>query len=162
MRDPLREMFDYHNWATYTLIDHLTTLPEETLNETVPGTAGTIHDTLTHIVRADRLYLRLMNDQGRPARENRTYTLSELRAEFEALTRGWDSILEHVDDYDPTLPAESDHGPVPHVRNLLITQAIHHGNDHRTHICTILGAHGHDVPEIDEWAYWFSPEHGDS
>ena len=159
MIDPLREMFNYHYWATFTLFDHLATLPEERLNETVPGTAGTIHETLAHIVRAEKLYLSLMHDEGRPPRESRTYSLSELRDQFAAQTKQWESILDHLDDFDPTLPAESDHGRVPHVRNLLLTQAIHHGNDHRTHICTILGATGQPVPDMDEWSYWFSDKH---
>ena len=30
---------------------------------------------------------------------------------------------------------------------------MHHGNDHRTHICTIFGAHGIDYGDMDVWAY---------
>jgi len=159
MIDPLREMFHYHYWATFSLIDYLSTLPAERLNETAPGTAGTIQETLAHLVRADRLYLSLIRGEGRPPRDTRTFTLSELRDQFEAQSGQWESILDHVDDFDPTLPAESDHPSAPHVRDLLLTQAIHHGNDHRTHICTILGATGDEPPEFDEWAYWFSEQH---
>ncbi len=159
MTDPLREMFNYHYWATFTLIDHLANLPAERLNDTVPGTAGSIHDTLTHLVRAERLYLALMNDQPRPVHEDRTFTLDELREQFSAQTKRWEEILDHVDDYDPTLQRADQGEVVPHVRNLLITQTIHHGNDHRTHICTILGATGQEVPDIDEWSYWFSDQH---
>ena len=36
---------------------------------------------------------------------------------------------------------------------ILLVQAIHHGNDHRTHICTVLSSHGVSVPEMDVWAY---------
>ena len=32
-------------------------------------------------------------------------------------------------------------------------QALHHGNDHRTHVCTILGQHGIPYGEMDVWAY---------
>ncbi len=159
MIDPLREMFNYHYWATFKLIDHLANLPPERLNDTVPGTAGSIHDTLIHLVGAERLYLALMNDQPRPAPDDRPFSLSELRDQFSAQTKRWEEILDHIDDYDPTLRRADQGEVVPHVRNLLITQTIHHGNDHRTHICTILGATGQDVPDIDEWAYWFSDEH---
>ena len=34
-----------------------------------------------------------------------------------------------------------------------IVQAIHHGNDHRTHICTILGQNGIDYGDLDVWAF---------
>jgi hypothetical protein len=36
---------------------------------------------------------------------------------------------------------------------IVIIQALHHGNDHRTHICTILGHHGVEYGEMDVWAY---------
>ena len=56
MPEPIREIFKYHYWATFTIIDHLATLPPERLNDSVPGTAGPIIDTMKHLVRADRLY----------------------------------------------------------------------------------------------------------
>jgi uncharacterized damage-inducible protein DinB len=126
----------------------------------VPGTMGSILETMAHLVRADRLYLTLLHDQPRPPRDNRTYSLPELRDQFEAQSKQWEELLDHVDDFDPTLRREQGEDvEVPHVRDLLLTQAIHHGNDHRTHICTILGATGQDVPDMDEWAYWFSEGH---
>ena len=36
---------------------------------------------------------------------------------------------------------------------IVIIQALHHGNDHRTHICTILGHHGVEYGDMDVWAY---------
>ncbi len=157
MADPIREIFNYHYWATFTLLDHCAALPPERLDDSVPGTAGSIIDTMTHLVLAERLYLALINGQPRPPRDHRKYTLQELREQFEGQTRQWEEILDHVDDYDPTLHNED--GDYPHARDLFLTQMIHHGNDHRTHICTILGATGQEVPEIDEWAYWFSGQH---
>ncbi len=155
--EPIREIFKYHYWATFTIIDHLATLPPEHLNDSVPGTAGSIIDTLKHLINADNLYQVLVQDQPRPPRDEQTNTLQGLRDKFEAQSTKWEEILDHVDDYDPTLHNEE--GDFPHARDLLITQAIHHGNDHRTHICTILGATGQEVPEIDEWTYWFSDQH---
>jgi uncharacterized damage-inducible protein DinB len=37
---------------------------------------------------------------------------------------------------------------------MLLIQAIHHGNDHRTQICSTLGALGEEVPELDGWRFW--------
>jgi hypothetical protein len=36
---------------------------------------------------------------------------------------------------------------------VVIIQALHHGNDHRTHICTILGAGDITYGDMDVWAY---------
>jgi hypothetical protein len=41
-----------------------------------------------------------------------------------------------------------------HAQNLFLLQAIHHGNDHRTHICTVLSVLGLEPPDIDGWSYW--------
>jgi hypothetical protein len=37
-----------------------------------------------------------------------------------------------------------------------MAQAIHHADDHRSHILSILGARGLEVPELDVWAYAWS------
>jgi hypothetical protein len=34
-----------------------------------------------------------------------------------------------------------------------MTQALHHANEHRAHICTILGALGHEPPDVSAWEY---------
>ena len=36
---------------------------------------------------------------------------------------------------------------------VVLIQAMHHGNDHRTHICTIFGTHGIDYGDMDVWSY---------
>ena len=63
-------------------------------------------------------------------------------------------MLDHVGELDVTLPGRGDEPDVPHAQNLLMLQAIHHGNDHRTQICSTLGALELEVPEIDGWDYW--------
>ena len=36
---------------------------------------------------------------------------------------------------------------------VILTQLFHHGNEHRAHICTILGAHVHAPPSVSAWGY---------
>ncbi len=62
--NPLREMFLHHDWATRTLFDRCRALPAADLQQTVPGTYGTILGTLVHLVSGDQLYLELMT--GKP------------------------------------------------------------------------------------------------
>jgi hypothetical protein len=55
---------------------------------------------------------------------------------------------------EDTTVAEYDDGDMVTLRqSLIVVQAIHHGNDHRTHIYTILGSHGIPFEEIDVWGY---------
>jgi uncharacterized damage-inducible protein DinB len=157
MLAPLDEQFRYHTWATLRVIDHCLELPPDALDHTIPGTMGTIHDTIAHLVGADSWYLTLMTgDDSVGIREAKRLSLRELRARFVESSGVWQRILAHLDDYDPTLPEDGDSPEVPHARNLLLAQALHHGDDHRTHVWSILGAKGLEVPEADVWMYWWS------
>jgi uncharacterized damage-inducible protein DinB len=154
--DPLRTMFRHHRWATLKLIDHCANLRPEQLAETVPGTYGSIMDTLVHLVGADQRYLSRMD--GLPAQprihETETATLADLRAAIEAQAARWEAVMDRAPELDVTIPGNEEWPTVHHAENLLFLQAIHHGNDHRTHVCTVLGAHGLEVPDLDGWAYW--------
>ena len=160
MPETLREMFRYHTWATLTLLDYCATLQPEQLNDTTPGTMGTIRDTLAHLISADAGYLaRVHQDVSRRISDAQSLSLAELRAAFLDRSKEWESVLDRLDEFDPQIEAHDDYPYVKHARDLLLGQAIHHGNDHRTHICSILGAHGIEVPEISVWSYWISVQH---
>ncbi|HEV7216715.1 MAG TPA: DinB family protein [Chloroflexota bacterium] len=154
--DPLRELFDHHCWATDTLIAHCATLPPDAWQATVPGTAGTVHHTLVHIVGADGRYLRLLTGTAPAVQESAPPPLDQLRAQFAAQARQWQAALDRVDELDVSIPARGDRPEMPHARNLLLLQALHHGNDHRTHVCTILGARGLPNVDVSGWAYWLA------
>jgi len=158
--DPLRTMFRHHIWATRGLIDHCAGLPPERLQESVPGTMGTIHATLVHLVAADQRYLGRLTSEQADARVHESQepapAPAELRSAFAAQAKRWEAVLDRVDELDVTIPAQGDWPETPHAEDLLMLQAIYHGNDHRTQICTILGAHGFEVPDVAGWAYWAS------
>ena len=155
--DVLRSMFDYHFWATETLIDHLAGLPADRLDASVPGTYGSMIDTLTHMIDADSRYLLRLRDPNPPLADDRVgVPLEQLRSEMPVHREKWGralseleagslhAVIRNREDYPDTNPAES----------MLLLQAIHHGNDHRTQICSTLGALELDVPEMDGWDYW--------
>jgi len=153
----LRAMFDYHFWATEALIDHLEAIPRERLDDAVPGTYGSMLETLTHLLEADDRYLVRLRDPSPPPYDDRgTVPLETLRTELRDHRGRWDQALDDLeagklsasivgkDDYPDTSPAES----------MLLIQAIHHGNDHRTQICSTLGALDLELPELDGWDFW--------
>ena len=155
MTDPLRDLFRYHTWATLTLLDYCASLPPERLDETAPGTMGTIRETFGHLIAADAGYqARMRDDATLRIPDAASRPLAELRTLFVERSRGWESVLDELERYDPAIAAHDDFPEIPHARNLLLTQALHHGNDHRTHICTVLGAHGLEPPWTDAWALW--------
>ena len=56
-RPILSDAFAHHAWATLRLIDACADLPPDRLDTAVPGTYGSIIDTLRHLVGADSWYL---------------------------------------------------------------------------------------------------------
>src|SRR5215831_15807102 len=154
--DPLGALFEHHAWATRRLIDHCAALPADQLGAAVPGTYGTIERTLVHLVAADQRYLEDMDGRAAGIRvsERESPSLADVRAAAELQAARWTSLVRHAPELNVTRPAYDEDPDSRHAEDLLFLQAIHHGNDHRTHVCTILGAHGLEVPDLSGWAYW--------
>ena len=152
--EPLRAIMGHHVWATLGLLDHCRQLSPDQLELTAPGTFGTIHATLEHLVRADGGYQRRLTGGARVPPPDELPPLASLRAAMEAQAGRWRDFLDRVDELDATHPEEPGEYPqIEHAVGLYFAQAVHHGNDHRTHICTILGAHGLEAPEFSAWEY---------
>jgi uncharacterized damage-inducible protein DinB len=155
--DHLRTIFGHHGWATLALIDVCLRLSPEQLELSAPGTFGSIHATLTHLVRADGRYQSRFTGEPRQPHGDRLPSLAELRADAERRAAGWRELLDRVDELDARIPADPDEVPpypeIEHAAGLMLVQAIHHGNEHRAHVCTVLGVHGLDSPELSGWEY---------
>ncbi|HET9015174.1 MAG TPA: DinB family protein [Thermomicrobiaceae bacterium] len=154
--DPLDELFALHDWATRRLLEHCASLPASALSASAPGTYGSLLATLVHLVSADQRYLELLTGEvvEPRLREGMEPAIPVLEDHFVRQAERWRRVLEKVDLVDVTLPSRGSWPEMPHARNLLIVQALTHGGDHRTHACTILGALGLPVPDLDGWAFW--------
>ncbi|HEX5951074.1 MAG TPA: DinB family protein [Actinomycetota bacterium] len=155
--DVVRSMFAHHLWATETLIDHLAGLPSERLDEAIPGTYGSMVATLTHLVDADGRYLVRFEDPSPPPAEDRAgVPLATLREEVAGRRGQWDRVLDRLERGELTaaVRAKPHYPDTDDAEGLLLLQAVQHGNDHRTQICSTLGALGEQVPELDGWEYW--------
>ena len=146
----LDEALAHHVWATLRLIDACLPLNREQLEAAVPGTYGSILETTRHLVEADTYYLAHLTSD--PAREidSSQMGLGELRAEMAADERTWtellaaDVVVSDVDEEGYRRDASI---------GVRIAQAIHHGTDHRSQICTALTTLGLEPPLIDVWAF---------
>ncbi len=150
-------MFEHHLWATRMLIDHLGSLGEAELDTAIPGTYGGISSTLTHLIDADGRYLQRLERPTLPPYEDRgAVPLVELRRDLDEHERRWAEALARLDEgtLRAEIAARDDYPDVPRAEGLLLAQAIHHGDDHRTQICSTLGALGLEVPDLDVWAFW--------
>jgi len=158
-QDVLRAMFEHHIWATVTLIDALEGLPAERLDAEIPGTYGSMVATLTHLVEADSRYLARLYSSSLPLPEDHPpRPPADVRTEIHGNAARWAQALGQLDagTLDATIGARDDYPRVTHAEGLLLLQAIHHGNDHRTQIWSTLGALGLEVPELDGWEFWLT------
>lgn len=152
----LHDLTKHNAWATTQVLTYCRELDEETLNATVPGTYGTIIETVRHIVSSESSYIYRLTgfEPGLLWREDRAVGLDVLAERAAALSAALEQFL--ATDWDEERPGEArgDDGEVFAVPvSIFLTQALHHANEHRAHICTILGALGRETPEGSGWDY---------
>ncbi len=150
----MQDAFAHHVWATLTLIDTCLALDPGQLEAAAPGTYGSILDTMRHLVGADASYLSVVTG-GRVSRiDEDGLDLAELRAVMERNGPAWSSLLAEDLDPDAVLVRRRDDGSESHAPlSVRIAQALHHGTDHRSQICTTLTTLGIGPPGIDVWDY---------
>lgn len=158
----LADAFGHHVWATLRVIDACMSLTPEQLDTRVPGTYGSILDTLRHTVGADSWYLfRTSHGRTTPLEddEEAAMDLAAMRTIMAAHGEIWPTVLEGDPDPDEMIVARrEDGGETQAPMGIRLAQALHHGTDHRSQICTALTALGIEPPEIDLWGY--AQEHG--
>ena len=156
-RSLLADAFDHHIWATSRLLDACAGLSAEQLETNVPGTYGSIIDTLRHLVGADRGYLTLLSDDALPRIEEEaeaTMTAAELRAAIVEDGPVWTSLLMSDLDPDRIVVRHRDDGSESHAPlGIRLAQVPHHGTDHRSQVCTALTSLGVEPPLIDVWDF---------
>jgi uncharacterized damage-inducible protein DinB len=149
----LIEAFRYNKWANLHLLDVCAKLTDQQLDLTAPGTYGTVSATLLHLFSAEQRYLRRL--AGTKPDINERDAAPSLAVLREHAVRSGDELIEAARRITPedTIDEERDGALMRLHLGVVLVQALHHGNDHRTHICTILGAHGIPYGDMDVWAY---------
>jgi uncharacterized damage-inducible protein DinB len=150
----LADAFGHHVWATLRLLDACVALDEAQLATTVPGTYGSIIDTLRHLVDGDVFYLNVLRG-GEPEPFDKTGSdIPTLRSVMEAHDPAWHGLVGG--DLDPaTVVVEyEDNGYETHAPlGIRLAQALYHGTDHRSQVCTALTNIGIEPPGIEVWDF---------
>ena len=157
MSKPLMDdAFAHHVWATLTLIDVCLALTPEQLETAVPGTYGSIIDTMRHTVGADASYLFVISAGRTPDIDEDHMNLAELRAAMDVHGAAWSDLLAHDLEADAVLVRHRPDGSETQAPiSIRLAQALHHGTDHRSQICTALTTLGVEPPLIDVWDFGF-------
>jgi uncharacterized damage-inducible protein DinB len=150
----LTETFRYNKWANLRLLDVCATLPDEQLQLTAPGTYGTVAATLLHLLAAGGSAARRLagTEPEISEHDDPAPSLDVLR---DHAVRSGDQLIEAAMRITPdeTIKEERDGGRYRVHLGVVLLQAMHHGNDHRTHVCTILGDHDIAYGQMDVWEY---------
>jgi uncharacterized damage-inducible protein DinB len=156
-RHPLADAFDHHVWATLTVLDACTVLSDEQLAAPVPGTYGSMIDTIRHLVGADRWYLFTLTRGAVAEIEEKEMDIAALRAAMEPDAASWREVLAANPDPDEMFTLHREDGTKSHATwGVRLAQAVHHGTDHRSQLCTGLTALGVEPPSIDLWDWAFA------
>jgi uncharacterized damage-inducible protein DinB len=149
----LVEAFRYNRWANLHLLDVCAGLTDDQLQLSASGTYGTIAATLLHLVAAEQRYLRRFG-QGEP-RINERDAFPGVMGLRDHAERSGDELIAVAGRINPEEAIEEsrDGGIYRLELGVVLLQAMHHGNDHRTHVCTILGHHGIEYGQMDVWGY---------
>ena len=147
------EAFRYHGWANERLLDVCAALSDEQLELTSPGTYGTIKATWLHMAGGEQRYaVRLGGGAPMPSENDGFPGIERVRECLASSTARLTELAATVQP-DPNFIATFRDGTYRLEPGIVLLQALHHGNDHRTHICTILGAHGIEYGDMDVWSY---------
>lgn len=150
----LIEAFRYNKWANLHLLDVCSGFSEEQLQMTSPGTYGTLAATFFHMLAAEQRYIKRLGG-SEPQINERDDRFPGMKALREHAVQSGDKLIEIAPLITPDEAHEAKYADRRIILHswVVLLQALHHGNDHRTHICTILGHNGLTYGDMDVWAY---------
>jgi uncharacterized damage-inducible protein DinB len=151
---PVHALFRHNAWATDRLLGFCDGRPEAAA-PAEKDVYGGIESMCNHILSGETGYLRLLTGElpEHRVRESEPRSLADLREPARWLAEHWSTALEG--DWDLELVRPYQRGDDREVMPdwLPLVQCVHHGNDHRTQIATLLSRHRVEPPGLDGWAF---------
>jgi uncharacterized damage-inducible protein DinB len=148
-------------WANEQLLGRCRALTDEQLELTVPGTYGSIRNTLAHIVASEEGYLvRLLGSllHEPPLRAQDLTTLEGIAAHVAHVTSAVERLFaKGSPDPDRVItdtPLRRAGAPRFEMAAWApAAQFVYHGIDHRSQIDTILSTYGLEILDLQVWPY---------
>ena len=161
---PLLASFRRNEWATLALLNFCGWQPPESIGETAADVYGAIEPMFNHLAGAEVRYLKLLTGEepaGSVHEKNAPRRTSDLAEPIRSLAARWIALLQEERDIEAMRTHDRPSGRSTMPDWLLIAQALHHGDDHRAQIGTMLGRAGRVILEIDGWQYALQPHYGE-
>ena len=153
MTQPLVELFKHNLWANLCLLDACAGLDDAGLDASAVGTAGSIRDTLAHLVNAEARYVAMLHEVPHPPPEYFRFPgFAELRQRAQASGEALITFVEGQ-DLDRVVRGVFQDRPYALTAASPLVQAVNHATEHRAHVNVILTQRGVEPPVLDAWAY---------
>lgn len=156
MNDGLIDGFRHNTWSTRQVLLVCQDLTPSQLDATALGTYGSIIESLRHLVASEAGYCARLTgeDISWNRRDAELANLADLAARVDDLDACWERFLATPFDAERTFIVDwQDGGQRDVPAGVYLAQALHHGTDHRSQICTILTSIGVDPPGLGLWEY---------
>jgi uncharacterized damage-inducible protein DinB len=154
MNDGLTDGFRHHIWATRQVMALCRGLTDDQLRSNATGTFGSMIDTFWHLISSDASYYARLagEDPAWDRRADDAPSLDQMAGYLDDLDARWNRFLEIPFDAERTFAINWEDGSVRDVpAGVVLMQALHHGTEHRAHICTILSSLGIEIPDLGLW-----------
>jgi uncharacterized damage-inducible protein DinB len=125
------------------------------LDAAVPATDRSILATMRHFIASDSFELFVASGERGSFIRPEGMGLAELRVAMEDIGTGWSRLLDEGVDADAeTREVDPDDGFQRHApMGIRLAQALHHGTDHRSQICSALTTLGVEPPAVDAFSF---------
>jgi uncharacterized damage-inducible protein DinB len=145
----------HHVWATDVLLDTCADLSESQLRQSMPAMYGGVLDTLRHLVDSDGWYVfRLEGSKGEHGDLDGEADLAVIRRLAAENAAAWERLMKAGLESDREIVSASTEGPIVHTFvGVRVAQAVHHGTDHRSQVCTALTTFGIEPPDVSVWGW---------
>jgi uncharacterized damage-inducible protein DinB len=119
----------------------------------VAGTAGTIRETIMHLVGAEQRYVHRLSGRAPAYSERDGWPGAAALAA--SLDQSGQALIELAGRADPDEVLDVEFAGRPHRLAVatLYVQAINHATEHRSQIATILTQQGVEPPDFSAWAW---------
>ncbi|MCK9486329.1 MAG: DinB family protein [Dehalococcoidia bacterium] len=151
----IEDLYRQNEWANLEVLELCRGLTEEQLGATLEGTYGSIAATLTHMIAAEAGYVvRLGGTYTGPRVPYDSFPgFDVLEAATRAATAGLIERAHAALAESYTVRETEGNASADVDAELMLGQALIHGADHRSQVCTILTTLGFEIPEIDAWGW---------
>jgi uncharacterized damage-inducible protein DinB len=145
--DYLRYLIEYDAWANAEVLAFLGRHPA-LCDATTAGVFGTALETMNHLVTAEASYVNRLAG-GPPFADLPDMPLDELDAYSRQVSLRAAAVVLALPPPERLL--QRTHGRF--AAETVFGQLILHGIEHRTQVCTIIGAAGLEPPDLTSWRF---------